>query len=108
MGALTSVPTEGETLRRFLAAGAAALMILNSASPVTGAHPKAAAASTALRIDKARIDRALAAMVTDGRAAGVSALVWKDGREVYFGTAGYADREARKPMRRDTLVQIWS
>ena len=31
---------------------------------------------------------------------------WKDGREVYFGTAGYADREARKPMRRDTLVQM--
>ncbi len=47
-------------------------------------------------------------MVTDGRAAGVSALVWKDGREVYFGTASYADRKARKPMRRDTLVQIWS
>jgi CubicO group peptidase (beta-lactamase class C family) len=47
-------------------------------------------------------------MVASGRAAGVSALISKDGREVYFGTAGYADREARRPMRRDTLVQIWS
>jgi CubicO group peptidase (beta-lactamase class C family) len=55
-----------------------------------------------------RIDRALRDMVSSGHAAGVSALVWKDGREVYFGTAGYADREAGKPMRRDTLVQIWS
>ncbi len=61
-----------------------------------------------MQIDKGRIDRGLAAMVADGRAAGVSALVWKSGREAYFGTAGFADREARRPMRRDTLVQIWS
>lgn len=61
-----------------------------------------------LRIDKARIDRMLAAMVADGRATGVSALVWKDGREVYFGAEGAADREGGKPFRRDTLVQIWS
>jgi CubicO group peptidase (beta-lactamase class C family) len=47
-------------------------------------------------------------MVDSGRVAGASAVVWKDGREVYFGTAGYADREAKKPMRRDTLVQIFS
>ena len=47
-------------------------------------------------------------MVASGRAAGTSALIWKDGKEVYFGTAGFADREAKKPFRRDTLVQIWS
>lgn len=47
-------------------------------------------------------------MVTGGRAAGASALVWRDGKEIYFGTAGYADREAKRPMRRDTLAQIWS
>ena len=39
---------------------------------------------------------------------GVSALVWQDGQEVYFGTAGQADREAGRPMRRDTLAQIYS
>jgi CubicO group peptidase (beta-lactamase class C family) len=61
-----------------------------------------------LRIDKARIDAALKQMVTDGRAAGTSALIWKDGREVYFGTSGDADREAKRPMRRDTIVQIFS
>jgi hypothetical protein len=33
-----------------------------------------------------------------GRAAGVSALVWKDGREVYFGKSGHADRENGMPM----------
>jgi CubicO group peptidase (beta-lactamase class C family) len=61
-----------------------------------------------VRIDKARIDRALAQMIASDRAVGASALIWKDGREVYFGTAGFADREAGKPMRRDTLAQIWS
>jgi CubicO group peptidase (beta-lactamase class C family) len=95
-----------EGLHRFLAAAASALILINSSS--APARPKPAVASAPLHIDKARIDRALAEMVADGRAAGVSALVWKDGREVYFGTAGYADREAKRPMRRDTLVQIFS
>lgn len=61
-----------------------------------------------LRLDKARIDRMLASMVADGRAVGVSALVWKDGSEAYYGERGFADRESKKSFRRDTLVQIWS
>ena len=61
-----------------------------------------------LKIDKARIDAALEAMIADGRAAGTSALIWQDGREVYFGAAGMADREAKRPMRRDTIAQIYS
>ncbi|MGC6751843.1 serine hydrolase domain-containing protein, partial [Escherichia coli] len=39
---------------------------------------------------------------------GVSALVWIDGHEVYFGARGDADREAHRPMTRDTLFQIFS
>jgi CubicO group peptidase (beta-lactamase class C family) len=61
-----------------------------------------------VRIDKTRIDRALSEMVASGRAAGVSALVWQDGAERYFGSAGFADREAKTPMARDTLVQVFS
>jgi len=92
-------------MKALLLAAAAAVM----ASGASAAAPKKPAASTSqFRIDKARIDKALQQMVADGRAAGTSALVWKDGREVYFGSAGYADREAKKPMRRDTLVQIFS
>ncbi|MCR5880847.1 serine hydrolase [Phenylobacterium sp. J367] len=67
-----------------------------------------AAPAEPLKLDKGRIDAALARMVADGRVAGASALVWQDGQERYFGTSGFADREANKPMRRDTLVQIWS
>lgn len=47
-------------------------------------------------------------MVSSGRAAGTVALVYKDGREVYFGSAGHADREGGTPIRRDTLFQIFS
>ncbi len=95
-------------LRPIVTAALSSLILVSAASAEAADRSKATASSTVLRIDKARIDRALATMVSDGRAAGVSALIWKDGREVYFGTAGYADREAKRPMRRDTLVQIWS
>jgi CubicO group peptidase (beta-lactamase class C family) len=59
-------------------------------------------------LDRARIDATLRQMVAGGRAAGASALIWQHGAERYFGAAGEADREAHRPMRRDTLVQIFS
>jgi len=73
------------------------------------AHPPAydGAASVA-RIDKARLDATLAAQVDQAGLVGVSALVWQDGREAYFGAFGMADREQGRPMARDTLVQIFS
>lgn len=90
-----------------LLAGAMSLALVMVPAPVRG---QAAPASTAqlARIDAARIDAALAAMVADGRAAGVSALVWHNGREAHYGSAGFADREARRAMTRDTIVQIYS
>lgn len=87
------------------ALAAAALLL---AAPVPCLAQTRAAAAAAFRIDKARLDKALAAMVAGGHAAGVSALIWKDGREAYYGESGLADREANRPMRRDTLVQIYS
>ncbi|WP_019397293.1 MULTISPECIES: serine hydrolase [unclassified Pseudoxanthomonas] len=60
------------------------------------------------RVDQARIDAALSGLVDSGQIVGVSALVWQDGREAYFGAFGLADREAARPMARDTLVQIFS
>jgi len=61
-----------------------------------------------LSLDLKRIDSALSGMVDDGRAAGVSVLIWKDNREAYFGSAGFADREAGRRMTRDTIAQIYS
>jgi CubicO group peptidase (beta-lactamase class C family) len=68
----------------------------------------AAAASAKVRLDPARIDRALRDMVAKERVAGASVLIWKDGRETYFRAVGYADREAKVPIRRDNLFQVFS
>ena len=68
----------------------------------------ARSADPKIAINKARIDQALAAMVSSGRAAGASALVWQGGKERYFGAAGFADREAKRPMSRDAIAQIYS
>lgn len=61
-----------------------------------------------MKINVTRIKRVLQGFISDGRAAGVSMLVWQNGRERYFRAVGYADREARRLMGRDTLAQIWS
>src|SRR5262249_23504610 len=60
------------------------------------------------KIDKGAIDAALGGLVSSKALVGVSALVYEDGHEAYFGAFGHADREAGKPMTRDTLVQIFS
>ena len=88
---------------------ALAMMMACAGSAVIAAplFAQAAPAET-FKIDRKRIDAALAAMIADGRAAGPSALIWQDGREVYFGNAGMADREAKRTMRRDTIAQIYS
>jgi CubicO group peptidase (beta-lactamase class C family) len=59
-------------------------------------------------VDPARIDAALSGYLERGELVGVSALVYEDGSEAYFGAFGMADREAERPMARDTLVQIYS
>jgi CubicO group peptidase (beta-lactamase class C family) len=56
----------------------------------------------------ARIDSTLRAYAETGRVAGVSALVYEKGREVYSGAFGSADREKSVPMARNTIVQIFS
>ncbi len=59
-------------------------------------------------VDKSKIDAALSSLTGSKALVGVSALVYQDGHEVYFCAFGQADREAGKPMTRDTLVQIFS
>src|SRR5690606_5783627 len=58
--------------------------------------------------DPARVERAVTGMVAEGRVVGAEVLVWKDGREAVYASAGLADREADRPFARDTLVQIFS
>ncbi|MFN7923405.1 MAG: serine hydrolase domain-containing protein [Bryobacteraceae bacterium] len=84
-----------------------ATLLLSALAAAPETHAPASQAAK-LRIDSKRIGNALSAMVASGRAAGVSALIWKDGREAYFGTAGFADREASRKMTRDAIAQIYS
>src|SRR5689334_22663209 len=57
---------------------------------------------------KSRIDATLKRFIDSGKIAGVSALIFERGKEVYFNSFGYADREAKRPMDRNTLVRIFS
>ncbi len=65
-------------------------------------------APAASLVSKNKVDAALNSFVESHALVGVSALVYQDGREAYFGAFGQADREAHTPMTRDTLVQIFS
>jgi CubicO group peptidase (beta-lactamase class C family) len=59
-------------------------------------------------VERARLDAAIRKLVDSGALIGASALVFEDGEETYFGAFGLADREANRPMKRDTLVRIYS
>ena len=68
-------------------------------------------ATTHTIIDKsarARIDSTLKSFVDSGNVAGVSALIFEKNKEVYYNAFGYADREAKMPMNRNTIVRIYS
>lgn len=57
---------------------------------------------------KERIDAVFKNLVDSGSIAGVSALIFEKGKEVYFNAFGYADREAKTLMDRNTIVRIFS
>jgi CubicO group peptidase (beta-lactamase class C family) len=57
---------------------------------------------------KSRIDATLKRFIDSGKTAGVSALIFEKGKEVYFNAFGNADREANVRMDRNTLVRIFS
>lgn len=76
------------------------LTACNSQQPVEDGNMTLADAST--------LDRTLSGFVEDGRLVGASALVYIDNREVYFGAFGKADRESGRPMKRNTIAQIYS
>lgn len=87
---------------------ALAVMASGLALPALAAERRLPPPTAGLAIDRNRIDATLRQMVSGGRAVGASCLVWQRGAERYFGAAGFADREAKRAMARDTLVQIFS
>ena len=55
-----------------------------------------------------RIASAIQKSVDDGRIAGGVSLVARHGKIAYFQAVGMADRDARKPMRTDSIFRICS
>jgi CubicO group peptidase (beta-lactamase class C family) len=85
-------------------------IFLNSCSG-SGSRAAKEGKNASVLIDRsviARIDSTLKSFVDSGDIAGVSALIYENDREVYFNTFGFADREAKIPMSRNTIVQIFS
>lgn len=92
-------------------------LLLAACQPATTQAPPDAAADAAAPsqappvaalVDPAHIDHVLRGIVEQGRAVGVSALVYERGQEAYAGAFGMADREAGRAMARDTLAQVYS
>lgn len=55
-----------------------------------------------------RIDRAIDQALSEGRIVGTVVLIARDGQPVYRRAAGFADREAGRPMREDALFRLAS
>ncbi len=90
-------------MKRLFGALLGAVLVLGGcATAIAGEGPVVDEATTA------RIDSTLRSYAESGRVAGVSALVYEKGREVYSGAFGSADREKKVPMARNTIVQIFS
>jgi CubicO group peptidase (beta-lactamase class C family) len=60
------------------------------------------------QLAKNRIDSTLKSFVDAGSIAGVSALIFEKNKEVYYNAFGYANKEAKVPMDRNTIVRIYS
>lgn len=57
---------------------------------------------------KDTVDGLIQKEIEEGRLAGASLLVRCRDREVYFNAYGQADMEKKKPMRRDTIIRLFS
>ena len=79
-----------------------------TATATSPAQAPPPASTSGTIVDAAHLDAVLRGLVEGGAVVGVSALVHERGREAYFGAYGMADREAGRPMARDTLAQIHS
>lgn len=54
------------------------------------------------------IDRIMQREVDEGQIAGAAYLLIQGGRERYFSACGYADRERKTLIKRDTIFRLFS
>ena len=85
---------------------ATGLTACGSVGPSVSPNPSDIASASGF--DRRPVDAVLKTLVDDGQVVGASALVFKDGEEVFFGAEGLSDRESGRPMARNTLAHIFS
>lgn len=84
-------------------------VLAQPAPPASAQLPAAVPASVGVRPEGlAAIDQVLQGYVADGRLPGVIALVARDGKVVYRKAFGYADAQAKTPLRPDAIERIAS
>jgi CubicO group peptidase (beta-lactamase class C family) len=83
------------------------LLVISAFQLAATSHKNKPAAIVTTHV-KARIDATLKRFIDSGKTVGLSALIFEKGKEVYFNSFGYADREAKIPMDRNTIVRIFS
>ena len=66
------------------------------------------AAAVIDRVTKDRIDATLKGFVDSGKVVGISALIFEKNKEVYYNAFGYANRETKVSMDRNTIVRLYS
>jgi CubicO group peptidase (beta-lactamase class C family) len=107
---------------RLLAAAAVAFatttgaLLAQTPAPAPAGTPATGTATTAARASASgfsaqrlsRIDTVLQSYVDRNLVAGAVALVLRDGRPAYQKAVGWADKEANRPMRMDTMFRIAS
>ena len=65
-------------------------------------------AITAQSLRAERLDKVMTDLVDSGKVAGLSILVFEDGKESYYNAAGLRDRKANIPMSRDAVGRYYS
>lgn len=95
-------------MNKKIAAMLAGIVMLCACQETTSKNEENASGSVISSSVKTRIDSTLKSFVDSGKIAGVSALIFEKGKEVYFNAFGNADREAKLPMDRNTIVRIFS
>ncbi|UWX55308.1 beta-lactamase family protein [Maribacter litopenaei] len=88
--------------------GLAFLVLVSCKEDIKKSENKTTEISVVTESAKSRIDSTLQSFVDAGNIAGVSALIYEQGQEVYYNAFGFAEKEAQKPMNRNTIVQIYS
>ncbi len=86
--------------------------LISCSAPLSSAtkanEPAAAASSVEDTARAARLDAFLATLKSEGVMPGASVLIYKNGKEAYFGVFGDQDREAGTPFARNTIERVYS